>query len=173
MPSKTSAPAPQRTVDPWAWQPSAADPPTPGYTFEVLDPRATKELDDPTLPGAIGYSVLSCAIRIDFSALSASHELDFQADEVRSVFNENARAITPCYVSSRRDASANLVKITLDVAPSGQVTRANASARDTTLAGCVADVSKKSSFPRHRGEGVATITYEIRFKDPRPGACPD
>ena len=129
------------------------------------------KLSDPDMPGAIGYSAPTCVITIDFTALSASSELDFGSEAVRSFFKANARTLANCYASSLRDGSANPVEVTLVVDPSGKLTRANATARDSKLAVCVADATKKSSFPTQHGDGAVTVTYEIRFTDPGPADC--
>lgn len=171
----STAPAAPSTVDSWdarsnggASTPASSDA-QQGYSFKILDPKGMVEFTD--LKGG-GYVAASCLVTIDFSALSASHELDFQTGAVRGFFQERAREITTCYASSPRDGSANPVKVELTVAASGTIKRANVTAKDSKLAACVADSAKKSSFPKQDGAEAVTVTYEIRFKDPGPNDCP-
>jgi len=163
------APVSPGSADPWGQSSGGGG---HAYSFKVADPRGIVPLSDPDLPEAVGYSALSCVITIDFSAPAASNGLDFQTEVMRSFFKESARAITNCYASSHRDASANPVKVTLVVTSSGQITSANASAGDSKLAACVAAVTKNASLPIPRGEGAVQVTYEIRFEEPGPNDCP-
>jgi hypothetical protein len=142
-PSKTSTMT-TSPADPWAERASGrSDARVATYSFKVADPAGIVKLSDPTMPEAIGYSAASCVITIEFSALSASSELDFASEPVQSVLRESARSFARCYGTSRRDESAKSVKVSLAVAPSGQLTSTNAAAGDSKLAGCIADAAKK------------------------------